>query len=73
MKTLKILLFCIISVFFAACEQTRDVEYYKKHPNEAKKRSDECRLKSIISQDCVNAHSVAIPKEDWEENETLAN
>lgn len=73
MKTLKILLFCILSVFLVACKQTQSVEYYKKHPNEAKKRSDECRLKSIISQDCVNAHSVAIPKENWEENETLAN
>ncbi|EAH9485979.1 hypothetical protein EYI41_06695 [Campylobacter coli] len=50
-----------------ACEQTKSVEYYKAHPEEAKKRSDECRLKSIISQDCVNAHSVAIPKEDWDE------
>ncbi|MEE6530723.1 EexN family lipoprotein, partial [Campylobacter coli] len=49
------------------CEQTKSVEYYKAHPEEAKKRSDECRLKSIISQDCVNAHSVAIPKEDWDE------
>lgn len=68
MKTLKILLFYILSIFFIACNQTQSVDYYQKHPDEAKKRSDECRLKSIISQDCVNAHSVAIPKEDWEEN-----
>ena len=65
---MKITLFLsLIGIFFAACEQTKSVEYYKAHPEEAKKRSDECRLKSIISQDCVNAHSVAIPKEDWDE------
>lgn len=62
----------ILSLFLSACDGKSE-DYYKKHPNEAKKRSDECRLKSIISQDCVNAHSVAIPKENWEENETLAN
>lgn len=62
-----------IGMIFIACEQTKSVEYYKTHPQEAKERSDECRLKSIISQDCVNAFSVAIPKEDWEDNESLKN
>lgn len=61
------------SIMFNACEQTKSVEYYKTHPQEAKKKSDECRLKSIISQDCVNAFSVAIPKEDWDDNESLRN
>ncbi|MBK2000175.1 EexN family lipoprotein [Campylobacter sp. LH-2024] len=63
----------ITSIMFNACEQTKSVEYYKTHPQEAKKKSDECRLKSIISQDCVNAFSVAIPKEDWDDNESLRN
>lgn len=63
----KAILLTLICLFFTACEQTKSVEYYKAHPEEAKKRSDECRLRSIISQDCVNAHSVAIPKEDWDE------
>ncbi|EAJ2879674.1 hypothetical protein A0X34_01350 [Campylobacter coli] len=63
----KAILLTLIGLFFIACGQTKSVEYYKTHPEEAKKRSDECRLKSIISQDCVNAHSVAIPKEDWDE------
>ncbi|HIH2115232.1 TPA: EexN family lipoprotein, partial [Campylobacter coli] len=45
----KAILLTLICLFFTACEQTKSVEYYKAHPEEAKKRSDECRLKSIIS------------------------
>ncbi|TKX31815.1 EexN family lipoprotein [Campylobacter estrildidarum] len=74
MKFFKQIIFLfIITIILTACEQTKSVEYYKTHPQEAKERSDECRLKSIISQDCVNAFSVAIPKEDWEENESSEN
>ncbi|ULN99474.1 hypothetical protein CMOL_0289 [Campylobacter sp. RM10537] len=70
---IQMLFLLITSIMFNACEQTKSVEYYKTHPQEAKKKSDECRLKSIISQDCVNAFSVAIPKEDWDDNESLRN
>ena len=57
----------LISIFFIACDQTKSIEYYQNHPEEAKKRSLECRDKAIISQDCVNAHKIGFPKDDWED------
>lgn len=46
---MKITLFLsLIGIFFAACEQTKSVEYYQNHPEEAKKRSLECRHKAIL-------------------------
>ncbi|MEB2817509.1 EexN family lipoprotein [Campylobacter upsaliensis] len=50
------------SLFFVACEQTRSLEFYEQNPQIARERSLECREKSIISQDCVNAHKVGFPK-----------
>lgn len=36
---MKITLFLsLIGIFFAACEQTKSVEYYQNHPEEAKKK-----------------------------------
>lgn len=62
----------LIAIFFTACEQTKSIEYYQNHPEEAKKRSNECRLKSIISQDCVNAYKVGFTKDEWED-ENISN
>ncbi|EAL9693937.1 hypothetical protein D0W16_04285 [Campylobacter jejuni] len=71
--TMKITLFLsLIGIFFAACEQTKSVEYYQNHPEEAKKRSLECRHKAIIIQDCVNAYKVGFPKDEWED-ENISN
>ena len=69
---MKITLFLsLIGIFFAACEQTKSVEYYQNHPEEAKKRSLECRHKAIISQDCVNAYKIGFPKDEWEALENV--
>ncbi|MDL0110447.1 EexN family lipoprotein [Campylobacter felis] len=54
----------LTSLFFAACEQTRSLEFYEQNPQIAKERSLECREKSIISQDCVNAHKVGFLKDE---------
>ena len=40
----KAILLTLICLFFTACEQTKSVEYYKAHPEEAKKRSDEFEI-----------------------------
>ncbi|EAL1738451.1 hypothetical protein CEW00_00010 [Campylobacter jejuni] len=50
----------------------KSVEYYQNHPEEAKKRSLECRHKAIISQDCVNAYKIGFPKDEWED-ENISN
>lgn len=34
----KAILLTLICLFFTACEQTKSVEYYKAHPEEAKKK-----------------------------------
>lgn len=63
----KILFFSILLIntfTINACDQTKSVEYYQEHPKEAEVRSQECRVKSIISQDCINAYSVGFPKID---------
>lgn len=62
----KILFFSIFLTTFviSACNQTKSVEYYQKHPDEAAERSKECRAKSIINQDCINAYSVGFPTTD---------
>ena len=67
----KLMFFFIVLLSITACEQTKSVQYYQNHPEEAKKRSLECKHKSIISQDCVNAHKVGFPKDEWEENTTI--
>lgn len=68
----KALLLVLLSIFFNACEQTKSVQYYQNHPQEAQKRSLECKEKAIISQDCVNAHKIGFPKDDFEnENNTI--
>ncbi|CAG9468148.1 hypothetical protein BXA09_04265 [Campylobacter upsaliensis] len=54
----------LTSLFFAACEQTRSLEFYEQNPQIARERSLECREKSIISQDCVNAYKVGFPKDE---------
>lgn len=69
MRKLSIFLTLLIMVSLMACEQTKSVEYYQNHPEIAKKRSLECRDKAIISQDCVNAHIVGFPKDEWEDEE----
>lgn len=68
---MKITLFKPYWYIFAACEQTKSVEYYQNHPEEAK-RSLECRHKAIISQDCVNAYKIGFPKDEWED-ENISN
>ncbi|EED1955144.1 EexN family lipoprotein [Campylobacter jejuni] len=46
---MKITLFLsLIGIFFAACEQTKSVEYYQNHPEEAKKRS----VRGILKRTC---------------------
>ncbi|MCX2682352.1 EexN family lipoprotein [Campylobacter sp. MIT 21-1685] len=56
-------------LFLNACEQTKSVQYYQEHPEEAKERSLECRDKAIISQDCINAYTVGFPKDEDETEE----
>ncbi|MBM0636896.1 EexN family lipoprotein [Campylobacter sp. VicNov18] len=67
----KALLLIFISLFFNACEQTKSVEYYQNHPQEARERSLECKEKAIISQDCVNAYKIGFPKEDFEDESKI--
>lgn len=54
----------LLTLVISACNQTKSVEYYQNHPDEAEARSKECRTKSIINQDCINAYSVGFPKTD---------
>lgn len=61
---IRFFLLASLGLLLSACEQTKSIEYYQDHPEEAKERSLECRNKSIISQDCVNAYAVGFPKDE---------
>lgn len=49
----------ILSLFLSACDGKSE-DYYKAHPDEAKARAKECKEKTMLSEDCINAFSVGI-------------
>ncbi|RQD68942.1 hypothetical protein DZC71_00915 [Campylobacter hepaticus] len=69
MKTIVLSIF--ISLLLLGCEQTKSVEYYQNHPQEARERSLECKNKSIISQDCINAYKVGFPKDQFDDEDNI--
>lgn len=49
----------ILSLFLSACDGKSE-DYYKAHPDEAKARAKECKEKTMLSKDCINAFSIGI-------------
>ncbi|QWU79930.1 hypothetical protein DU472_03670 [Campylobacter novaezeelandiae] len=56
-------IFMMFIFILMGCEHKSE-EYYKAHPEEARKRSLECRHNAIISLDCVNAYKVGFPRDE---------
>lgn len=66
MMRIKIFFLYFLGFFLNACEETKSVEYYREHPEEAREKSLQCRASRKISQDCINAYKIGFPTDNDE-------
>lgn len=67
---IRVVFLCFLGLFLGACEGTKSVEYYEQNPEEARKKSLQCRNTLTISQDCVNAYKIGFSR-DNENNSSI--
>lgn len=61
---IRVVFYIFLGFFLSACEETKSVEYYQEHPEEAREISLKCRSTLTLSQNCVNAYKVGFPRDD---------